>query len=137
MKRKNEIFDRTTPSKHKHRTNANKCAHIRFWNRLVKNILIKNSITQLTLESKQIEGCKRDTLCARYVIQNIPHFRVCKNELQRVQTDYSKALRYTASSCTDLDNARFWIGSKKIWDARIYVVKTLNCTVFWCSCLIK
>ena len=28
----------------------------------------------------------------------------------------------------------FWIGSKKIWDARIYVVKTLSCTVF---CLIK
>ena len=32
--------------------------------------------------------------------------------------DYSKALRYTASSCTDLAGARFWIGSKNIWDAR-------------------
>ena len=77
--------------------NANKCAHIRFWNRLAKNILIKNSITQLTLESKQIEGCKRDTLCARYVIQNIPHFRVCKNELRRVQTDYSHRLFFLRS----------------------------------------
>ena len=35
---------------------------------------------------------------------------------------YSKASRYTASSCTDLDNARFWIGSKNIWDAHF-----LNC----------
>jgi hypothetical protein len=31
---------------------------------------------------------------------------------------YSKASRYTASSCTDLAGARFWIGSKNIWDAR-------------------
>ena len=31
---------------------------------------------------------------------------------------YSKASRYTASRYTDLDNARFWIGSKNIWDAR-------------------
>ena len=40
---------------------------------------------------------------------------------------YSKASRYTASRCTDLDNARFWIGSKNISDARF-------CTflhVFW------
>ena len=44
-------------------------------------------------------------------------------------TVYSKASRYTASSYTDLDNARFWIGSKKIWDAQIYVVETLNCTL--------
>ena len=29
----------------------------------------------------------------------------------------------------------FWIGSKKIWDARIHVEKTLSCTVIWCSCL--
>ena len=27
---------------------------------------------------------------------------------------FSKASRYMASSCTNLDNARFWIGSKKI-----------------------
>ena len=31
-------------------------------------------------------------------------------------------------SCTDLDNEHFWIGSQKIWDARIYIVKTLSCT---------
>ena len=34
------------------------------------------------------------------------------------QSIYSRASRYTASSCTDLDNARFWIGSKKFWDTR-------------------
>ena len=52
---------------------------------------------------------------------------------------YSKASWYTASRCTELDNAHFWIGSKKIWDAQIYVVKTVICTVFWCFwlCLIK
>ena len=44
--------------------------------------------------------------------------------------NYSKALRYTASSCTDLDNARFWIGSQKIWDAQIYVMKNLSYTFF-------
>ena len=48
---------------------------------------------------------------------------------------YSKASRFTASSWTNLDNARFWIGSKKIWDAWIFVAKTLSCTVFWCFCL--
>ena len=31
--------------------------------------------------------------------------------------DYSRASRYTASSCTDLAGAG-WIGSKNIWDAR-------------------
>ena len=36
---------------------------------------------------------------------------------------YSKASRYTALSCTDLADARFWIGSKIIWDKRIYLVK--------------
>ena len=46
-----------------------------------------------------------------------------------MQKTYRKASRYTASSCTDLDNARFLIGSKKIRDARIYVVKTLSCMV--------
>ena len=43
---------------------------------------------------------------------------------------YSKASRYTASSCTDLAGARFWIGSKNLWDARF-------CTflhVFACFC---
>ena len=48
---------------------------------------------------------------------------------------YSKASRYTALSCTDLAGARFWIGSKKIWDERIYEVKTLSSTLFWSSCL--
>ena len=35
---------------------------------------------------------------------------------------YSKALRNMA----DLADTRFWIGSQKIWDARIYVVRTLS-----------
>ena len=48
---------------------------------------------------------------------------------------YSKASRYTASSCTDLAGARFWIGSKRIRDEQIYVVKTLSSTVFWSFCL--
>ena len=48
---------------------------------------------------------------------------------------YSEASRYTVSSCTDLDNARFWIESKNIWDAWIYLVKTLSYTFFWCSCI--
>ena len=47
---------------------------------------------------------------------------------------YSRALSSTASSCTDLEDARFWIGSKNIWDERIYVVKNLSSTVFWSSC---
>ena len=45
---------------------------------------------------------------------------------------YSKASRYTASSCTDLDSARFWIGSKKPWDARFWIIFTLAarfCTI--------
>ena len=52
-----------------------------------------------------------------------------------LHTSYSKASRYTASSCTDLAGAHFWIGSKKIWDELIYEVKTLSSTVFWSSCL--
>ena len=48
---------------------------------------------------------------------------------------YRKALRYTASSCTDLSGARFWMGSKKIWDEWIYEVKTLSSTIFWVLCL--
>ena len=43
---------------------------------------------------------------------------------------YSKASRYTASSCMDLAGAHFQIGSKNIWAERIYVVKTLSSTVF-------
>ena len=41
-----------------------------------------------------------------------------------------KTSRYTASSCTDLDNARFWIGSKKFWDARSLIIFTLAAG-FW------
>ena len=44
---------------------------------------------------------------------------------------HSKASRYTASSCMDHDNARFWIGSKKIWDAQIYLAKNLSCKFFF------
>ena len=43
---------------------------------------------------------------------------------------YSKALRYTALSCTDVADTRFWIGSQIIWDQRIFVVRTLRCTKF-------
>ena len=43
---------------------------------------------------------------------------------------YSKASRYTASSCMDLNNVRFWIGSKKFWNAWIYIVRTFRCTRF-------
>ena len=74
---------------------------------------------------------------------SFPHFNIALIlwviNFSSIFPQYSKASRYTASSCTDLDNARFCIGSKKIWDARIYVVKTLSSTVFWwsCLCLIK
>ena len=54
-------------------------------------------------------------------------------QLQHLLPQYSRASRYTASSCTDLDNARFWIESKKTWDARIYVVSTFRCTNFWAA----
>ena len=48
-------------------------------------------------------------------------FKICGSFLGCISNfSYSEASRYTASSCTDLDNARFWIGSKKIWDARIF-----------------
>ena len=43
---------------------------------------------------------------------------------------YSKASRYTASSCTDLDSTRFWIGSKKPWDAR-FLINCYEMHVFW------
>ena len=43
---------------------------------------------------------------------------------------YSKALRYMALSSTDLAAARLWIGSKTIWDERLYVVRTFKCTNF-------
>ena len=39
---------------------------------------------------------------------------------------YSRALSSTASSCTDLAGARFWIGSKNIWDVHF----CLRCTFF-------
>ena len=57
---------------------------------------------------------------------------VSTNNLQCV---CSEALKYTASSCTDLADARFWIGSKNNAAERIYVVKTLSSTIFWSFCL--
>ena len=45
----------------------------------------------------------------------------------------SKALSYTVFSCTGLADAHFLIGSKKVWDTRIHVVKTLSYTFFWWS----
>ena len=53
-----------------------------------------------------------------------------KNNVVLNWLNYSKASRYMASRCTDLDNVRFLIGSNKIWDELIYVVKTLSCTFF-------
>ena len=53
-----------------------------------------------------------------------------KNDVVLNWLNYSKASRYMASRCTDLDNARFLIGSKKIWGERIYIVKTLSYTFF-------
>ena len=35
-----------------------------------------------------------------------------------------------ASSCTDLAGARFWIGSRKIWDEQSYVVKPWGAQFF-------
>ena len=52
---------------------------------------------------------------------------------------YSKASRYTASSCTDLDNTRFWIGSKNFWDARFLTIFPLAarfCTILHKFCTI-
>ena len=63
------------------------------------------------------------------IIQQLWHdvFFFQKSDLN----EYSKASRYTASSCTDLDNARFCIGSKKQWDARFLKNCCLRCTFFW------
>ena len=47
-----------------------------------------------------------------------------------VESTYSKASRYTASSCTDLDSARFWIGSKKPWEARFFIFLSLDTRIF-------
>ena len=44
---------------------------------------------------------------------------------------YSKASKYTASSCTDLDNEHFWSESKKNWDARFLINSYLKCMDFW------
>ena len=91
-----------------------------------KKITISKCLTPFLTKTKQLLPLYKKTSL----------FMEWKTELLVIiYKDYSKASRYTASSCMDLDNARFWIGSKKIWDARIYVVKTLSCTVFWCSCL--
>ena len=81
---------------------------------------------------------QRTTVATRYIL--ILHLYFCQFSFHHTdESIYSKASRYTASSCTVLNNAGFRIGSKKIWDAQIYVLKTLCCTVFWWSylCLIK
>ena len=44
---------------------------------------------------------------------------------------HSKALICTVFSCTGLADARFLIGSKKVWDTQIYLVKTLSYTFFF------
>ena len=61
------------------------------------------------------------------------------SSLQKSSLKYSKISSYTALNYTGLADARFLIGSKIMWDAGIYVVKTLSCMVFqWCClCLIK
>ena len=63
------------------------------------------------------------------------HYVNVFERIQQIILRYSKASRYTASSCTDLAGALFRIGSKKIWDERIYEVKTLSSMVFSSSCL--
>ena len=40
-----------------------------------------------------------------------------------VELPYIKASRYTASSCTDLAGARFWIQFKKIWDEKPWAAR--------------
>ena len=50
---------------------------------------------------------------------------------RRSKLFYSRALSCTASSCMDLEDARFWIGSKNIWDARFLMNCYLRCTDFW------
>ena len=44
--------------------------------------------------------------------------------------EHRKASNYTASSNKGLADACFLVGSKTIWDTRIYVVKTLSCMFF-------
>ena len=44
---------------------------------------------------------------------------------------HSKALICTVFSCKGLADARFLIGSKKVWDTQIYLVKTLSYTFFY------
>ena len=44
---------------------------------------------------------------------------------------YSKASRDTDISCTDLENAQLWIGSKKFWDAHFLIDWYLRCMDFW------
>ena len=61
----------------------------------------------------------------------VEKFIVVKSGIEKSGAEMS----FNTSSYTDLDNARFWVGSKRFWDARIYVAKTLGWTVFWCSCL--
>ena len=45
-------------------------------------------------------------------------------------SNYSRASRYTASSCTDLDNARFEVGPK-IFEVHVFDEFYFRCTNFW------
>ena len=49
-------------------------------------------------------------------LQSIRHWKLHYSSAR--WQNYSRALSRTASSCTDLEDARFWIGSKNVWDAR-------------------
>ena len=53
----------------------------------------------------------------------------CSFTYHKSLKNYSKASSYTALSYTGLADAWFLIGCKTTWDTRIYVVKTLSCTV--------
>ena len=57
-------------------------------------------------------------------------------QIEKKKKEYSKASRYTASSCTDLDSTRFWIGSKKPWDAR-FLINCYEMHVFWEARILK
>ena len=88
-----------------------------------------------SLLPRQIRWMAENNLSIKKWVEKIKSIARADKFSVPTEIEYSKAARYTASSCTDLAGARFWIRSKKIWDERIYVVKTLSSTVFWPSCL--
>ena len=69
-------------------------------------------------------------VCEYTNLSECTHFCLLCTHYNLQRSKYSKASRYVASSCTDLAGARFWIGSKKIWDERIYVVKPWGARFF-------